>query len=146
MLPNPFGTRIVSANAMQPAGQPASLPASQPASRHKNLDFRGCPGSLAKPTQIDPLGTLLGPCEQFPILCCFGGRPCLPAKPTQIDFLGRLSGHGEQIPQTELGVLPQTELGVLGVLFFCLGSCAGVICDTQKSRDFHEKLTFLENA
>ena len=149
MLPNKFGTRIISANDTRPFGtriisanapksiwntyskrkchaacRPASQPASQPASRHKNLDFRGCPGSIAKPTQIDPLGALLGPGEQFPILYCFGGRPCLPAKHIQIDLLGRLSGHGEQIPQTELGVLPQTELGVL---FFCLGSCAGVI-------------------
>ena len=125
MLPNPFGTRIISANAPKSiwntyskrkchaARWTASQPASQPPSLHKNLDFRGCPGPLAKPTKIDHLGTLLGPGEQFPILCRFGGRPCLPAKHIQIDLLGRLSGHGEQIPQTELGVLPQTELGVL---------------------------------
>ena len=50
------------------ACRPASQPASQPASRHKNLDFQGCPGSLAKPIQIDPLGALLGPGEQFSIL------------------------------------------------------------------------------
>ena len=98
MLPNHFGTRIISENASRPFGtriisanapksiwntyskrkckaarRPASQPASQPASRHKNLDFRGCPGSLAKPTQIDPLGALLGPGEQFSILNFVGG-------------------------------------------------------------------------
>ena len=103
--PNPIGTRIICANAPKSiwntyskrkchaARRPASQPASQPPSLHKNLDFRGCPGPLAKPTQINPLGAFLGP----PILYCFGGCPCLPAKPTQIDLLGRLSGHSEQI-------------------------------------------------
>ena len=86
MLPNPFGTHIVNANAMQPAGQPAGQPASQPASRHKNLDFRGCPGPIAKPTQIDPLGALLGPGEQFPICVVLAAVLAFPQNPPKSTF------------------------------------------------------------
>ena len=106
MLPNQFGTRIISANAPRPFGtriisanapksiwntyskrkchaacRPASQPASQPASRHKNLDFRGCPGPLAKPTQIDPLGALFGLRRAISHFVSFW-RPSLPSRKT----------------------------------------------------------------
>ena len=70
--------------------------------RHKNLDFGGLSGPLAKPFQIDPVGAFSDPGQQIPILTFFGGRPGPPAKPIQIDHLEVLWGSCQRIQIFEI--------------------------------------------
>ena len=70
--------------------------------RHKNLDFGGSSGPLAKPFQIDAVGALSGSGQQIPILTSFGDRPGLPAKPIQIDPLEGLWGPCQRIQLFEI--------------------------------------------